>query len=140
MQKKPTISSLRGTTLAAILIFGSAARANAQQAGDFSAAYGFTALGQARTAATTADFMAGTASFGVILPKGFLLAVSTQTFTSTKTPGADRTWGYGVTKLEGNHDWTLWKAESPVSRSLHFQADYTITLPTDGNEPSGVEI
>lgn len=120
-------------------ILGFAAGVIAQQAGDFSVAYGYSATSQARTAAPTASGMAGTASFGIYLPENFLLAGSTQTFTSTKTPGANRTWGYGVTKLEINHDWTLWKPETPAGRSLHFQADYTVTLPTDGNEPPGVE-
>jgi hypothetical protein len=83
--------------------------------------------------------MTGTASFGVFLPANFLLAGSTQTFTATKTPGSSRTWGYGVSKLEVNHDWALWKPETPASRSLHFETDYTVTLPTDGNEPAGVE-
>jgi hypothetical protein len=123
----------------AILAICFATKANAQQSGDFSVAYGYSATSQARTAAPTPSFMAGTASFGVFLPANFLLAGSTQTFTATKTPGSSRTWGYGVTKLEVNRDWALWKPETPASRSLHFEADYTLTLPTDGNEPPGVE-
>jgi hypothetical protein len=142
MNRKVTRFSVREMTLAAIVIVVVAPGASAQQAGDFNVAYGYSATSQARTAAPTPDSMAGTASFGVLLPASFLVAGSTQTFTATHTPGSSRTWGYGVTKLEANHDWLLRKwgtGETHFSRSLHFQADYTITLPTDGNEPAGVE-
>jgi hypothetical protein len=113
--------------------------AQAQQTGDFSVAFGYSATSQARTAAPTPSAMAGTASFGVVLPAGFLLACSTQTFTSTQSPGSSRTWKYGLTKLEGNHDWNLWAPETPAGRALHFEADYTITLPTDGTQTPGVK-
>lgn len=139
MTKTITGFSLGSTVFALLVIACLAMEARAQQVGDFNVAYGYSAAGQARTAAPTPDTMAGTASFGVFLPAGFLVAGSTQTFTSTHTPGSSRTWGYGVTKLEANHDWTLRKWEAGTSKALHFQADYTITLPTDGNETPGVE-
>jgi hypothetical protein len=129
--------SPKNTVLVVTTIFCFAIGVHAQQPGDFSAAYGFSANSQARTAAPTPATMAGTASFGVILPANFLLAASTQTFTATKTPGSDRSWGYGVTKVEANHDWTLWR--STEDRNVHLQADYTVALPTDGNESPGVE-
>jgi len=139
MKTRATKLSRPETLFAAIAISCSAIGANAQQVGDFNVAYGYSATSQARTAAPTPEAMAGTASFGVFLPASFLVAGSTQTFTSTHTPGSSRTWGYGVTKFEANHDWLLRKWETVGSRSLHFQADYTLTLPTDGNEPPGVE-
>jgi hypothetical protein len=84
--------------------------------------------------------MAGRASLEYSQQKVLMFASSTQTFTSSHVPGASRRSGYGVTKFETNHDWFLWNPETPASsRSLHFEADYTITLPTDGNEPAGVE-
>jgi hypothetical protein len=125
--------------LAAIVGSFLAANIGAQQPGDFNVAYGYSTTSQARTAVATPDSMAGTASFGVFLTRSMLLAGSTQTFTSSQTPGSSRTWGYGVSKLELNHDWLLWEPKSTESRALHFEADYTITLPTDGNEPAGVE-
>uniref|UniRef100_Q01YN2 Uncharacterized protein n=1 Tax=Solibacter usitatus (strain Ellin6076) TaxID=234267 RepID=Q01YN2_SOLUE len=139
---KPTTLFVKRAGFVAIAVLALGVKANAQQAGAFNVAYGYSATSQARTAAPTSDAMAGTASFGVFLPKDFLLAGSTQTFTSSHSPGSSRTWGYGVTKFEINHDWTLWKKQEgagPTPRSLHFEADYTITLPTDGNEPAGVE-
>jgi hypothetical protein len=62
-----------------------------------------------------------------------LVAGSTQTFTSEKSPGSARTWNYGVTKIEVNQDLLL-------PTKADFQLDYTITLPTDGTiAPPGVE-
>ena len=136
MRAKRTV--MRQTVLAAIAACCFAFYAHAQQAGDFNAAYGYSSTSQARTAAVTPDSTAGTASFGVFLTPSWLLAVSTQTFTSSHVPGASRTWGYGVTKLEGNHDWLLSRAEKSP-HPLHLEADYTLTLPTDGTEPPGVE-
>lgn len=115
-----------------------AAATKAQQPGEFTVAYGYTATSQARTAVPTPDAMAGTATAGIFLPNGFMLAGSTNTFTSSQMPGSSRTWGYGVTKVEINHDWTLPLRDSSSTHSLHLQADYVITLPTD-KEPEGIE-
>jgi hypothetical protein len=142
MKRKFTCFYIKKTILFAVAPLCFAIGVNAQQAGDYTVAYGYSATSQARTAAPTPSAMAGTASFGIFLPANFLLAASTQTFTSAKSPGASRTWGYGVSKVEANHDWTLWKQKAQsetAAQELHFEADYTITLPTDGNEPPGVE-
>jgi hypothetical protein len=124
----------RGTALAALLGCCCSVIVHAAEVGDFNVAYGFSAVGHARTTAPSPTAMAGTASFGVFVSPSFLIAGSTQTFTSTATPGSRRTWSYGLTKFEFNRDWAV-----PKTKVLHVQADYTIMLPTDGIKTPGVE-
>jgi hypothetical protein len=127
-------SGFRRRLIATVAVLLWTAGAQAGEEGAFNAAYTYTAVGQTRAEAPSATAMSGTASFGAFLTNNFLLAGSTQTFTSVAAPGADRSSSYGVTKLEANRDWLIWP-----SQGLHLAGDYTITLPTNGNNTPGVE-
>lgn len=103
---------------------------HAADAGDYNVAYSFAASSDARTAAPSAASTAGIASFGLFATPHFLVAGSTQTFTSETPTGSSTTWGYGVTKLEFNQDFSL-------SQKTDLQGDYTIVLPTNHPNTSG---
>jgi hypothetical protein len=105
--------------------------------GDFDAAYSVTASGHARSATPSPTSVSGSAIFGISLCPKFLVAGSTQTFTSTNTPGSGRTTGYGVTKFEFNRDVVHKETASGLNRD--FSLDYTITLPTNGPPAAGTE-
>jgi hypothetical protein len=110
----------------------STTRGLATEPGDFNVAYGFSGNSPVRSAVPSSSALAGTLSFGVFPTKSFLIAGSTQTFTGASSPGMNWIWKYGVTKLEFNKDWL-------ISEKAHLQADYTIVLPTNGNNTPGVE-
>jgi hypothetical protein len=132
MQKMCAVSIFSRTFLVVLLGCPCSFKVHAAEAGDFNVAYGFSAAGHSRAAAPSPTAMAGTVSFGLFVVPSFLVAGSTQTFTSVNTPGSGRSWNYGVTKFEFNRDWSL-------TKKTDFQADYTITLPTNGAGTPGVE-
>jgi hypothetical protein len=110
--------------------------------GDFDVAYSINATGHTRTAAPSSTSVAGPASFGIFLAPRFLVAGSTQTFTSTNTPGSGRTTGYGVTKFEFNGNIfhkTSGDEGTDVVLNRDLSVDYTITLPTNGAATPSVE-
>jgi len=118
---------------AALLVVGcGSTRLQAGDAGDYNAAYSFATSGYARTAAPSSASTAGVASFGLFVTSRFLVAGSTQTFTSTRPTGSSTTWSYGVSKLEFNGDVSL-------SKKTDLQGDYTIILPTNGPGTPGTE-
>lgn len=108
--------------------------------GDYSISYGLVGNGNTRRSTPSPKSLSGNAAASISMTRCMLVAISSQTFQVTKTPGQSNVVSAGVTKMEVNRN--ILHSEVPApdkSRDRDFSLDYTITLPTGPSVPPGVE-